>query len=747
VVPTFFAGTLFVSAALLFLVQPMFARMVLPWLGGSPSVWNTCNFFFQAVLLAGYGYAHWASKRLGIRGQAALQVGLLLAAFVVLPVGVAGADLSPESHPVLTLLSVLVVSLGLPFFALAASAPLLQRWYASTSHAHAHDPYFLYAASNLGSMLALLSYPILLEPNLRLAEQSSLWAIGYGVLAVLTLGCALLAWRTSRPLSGEPKATAVVTAVAFGSPLNGMGARLRLIALAFVPSSLLLSVTTYLTTDIAAIPLLWVLPLALYLLTFILTFARRPPIPHRAANRVLPLVMIVLTLVMLSEATEPVALLMALHLLGLFVVGLVCHGELAARRPEAEELTEFYLWIALGGVLGGLFNAVLAPLIFPALIEYPLALVTACLLRQPNPPPKGEAPPATWQFTLGKRQFAIARADLAFPLVIGLLTAGLILVYGREPGPVSVGLSFGVPVLLCYFAQDHPLRFGLSLGAVFLAGVLYQGVYGGVLHRERDFFGIHRVTIDPVTGDHLLVHGNTVHGQQSQTRERRREALTYYHRTGPIGQVFTTFSGNDARKRVAVVGLGAGSLLAYGESGQIWTYFEIDPTVVRIAQDRRFFTFWSDCPAQKEVKLGDARLQLQRDTGQYDLLVIDAFTSDAIPLHLLTREALQIYLARLADKGLLAFHISNRYLDLHPVLANLAHDAKLACWAQDEEVDPEVSRRYPGKTGSEWVILAREPTSVQTLVASGKWRRLPEQPGQPVWTDDFSNLWSVFRWR
>jgi hypothetical protein len=728
--PTFFASTLFVSAALLFLVQPMFARMVLPRFGGSPSVWNTCNFFFQAVLLAGYGYAHWMARRFDIRGQATLQLALLLVAFVVLPVSVADWNSSADANPVFPLLGVLFVSMGLPFFAVAASAPLLQRWFSGTNHPAARDPYFLYAASNLGSMLALLSYPILLEPNLRLADQSWLWTVSYGLLVALTLGCALLAWRRSSPLKvGSEDRPALQTAA---KPMTTR-LRLRLIALAFIPSSLLLSVTTYLTADIAAIPLLWVIPLAIYLLTFILTFARRPPIPPQTVNRVFPLVMIVLAVIMLSEATEPMWLLLVLHLLGLFVVGLFCHGEIAARRPAVEQLTEFYLWVALGGVLGGLFNAVLAPLIFPGLVEYPLALVAACLLRQGSPLAKKKTPQVQWHLALGRWRWVVARADLLFPLAVGLLTAGLILVLpilGVEPGPASVGLAFGVPVILCYIAHEWTLRFGLSLGAVFLAGLLYPGVSGRVLYRARDFFGVHRVTLDPRTGEHKLFHGNTLHGKQDP--KKPREPLTYYHRSGPVGQLFKAYSEADAKKRVGVVGLGAGSLLAYSEPGQEWTYFEIDPTVERIAKDPRFFTFWSNCRAKKDVILGDARLQLQSDTRQYDLLIIDAFSSDAIPLHLLTREALEIYLERLADKGVMAFHISNRYLDLHPVLANLAYDKQLVCWAQD---DPT----------SHWVVMARQQTTLDKLVNNGLWRRLQHQPELPVWTDDYCNLLGVFR--
>jgi spermidine synthase len=778
----FYALTLFVSAGLLFLIEPMFAKMVLPLLGGTPAVWNTCMVFFQAALLAGYAYSHAATARLGVRRQAAFHFVLLLLPLAVLPIAVP-KDWTPwrEANPLPWLLLLLTVAVGLPFFVVATAGPLLQKWFAGTGHPAARDPYFLYSASNLGSMLALLAYPVLLEPNLRLKEQSQLWSAGYLLLIVLTAGCSILLWRSRQAAGSGHKEKEFRSQKSEGrgqkSQIRGRKAEggepavtslpivhyslattLRWVILAFVPSSLMLSVTTYLTTDIAAIPLLWIIPLAIYLLSFILVFARRPPVPQFLMVRLMPLLILLLTLVMLSVATEPVWLLIPIHLLTFFVVAMVCHGELARLRPPAGYLTQFYLWLAVGGVLGGLFNALVAPLVFNAIIEYPLVLVLACHLRpRLIPEEEGERKPGK-----GKNQVTVPSSsaassfsrfpwsrDLAFAVGLGLMTAGLVLgvqAFGWEHGPKSVGLMFGLPAALCYTFLDRPVRFGLGIGALFLAGALYQGVYGGTIDRERSFFGVHRITLDTTGTQHLLVHGNTVHGRQIMLPEPVDEPLTYYHRSGPIGQVFTALSGPAAKAEVAIVGLGAGSLAAYGETGQHFTYYEIDPTVKRIAEDPRYFTFLRDCKANVTVVLGDARLTL-RDAldRQYGLIVMDAFSSDAIPLHLLTREALAMYASKLADDGVLAFHVSNRYLVLQPILADLAHDAHLLCWGQNDVELTEDEKRL-GKSPSQWVLMAHKRADLGKLARDARWVQLAARPGVPVWTDDFSNLFSVFKW-
>lgn len=741
--PWFFAATLLVSSALLFLIQPLFAKMVLPLLGGTPAVWNTCMVFFQAALLAGYGYSHALPAWMGVRKHSWLHLIVLGLPALSLPLALRpGWEPPAGSNPVFWLLGLLAVSVGLPFFVVSTSGPLLQKWFARTGHSSAHDPYFLYAASNLGSVIALLAYPLLLEPNWSLRTQARLWTFGYLVLAGLIVACADIYWRREKPIpSGDP----VAEPSSMRKPLSA-ALRLRWVVLAFVPSSLLLSVTTYLTTDIAAIPLLWIVPLTLYLLSFVIVFARRPVLPHALVVRSLPLAILVLVLVMLSEATEPVWLLLTVHLLAFFVTSLMCHGELARLRPSVDHLTEYYLWLSVGGVLGGIFNALVAPVLFSSVTEYPLVLVLACLLRPGHP----QGTPSAKLTNIHEGKTIGSRADWLWSIALAGLTAALVLLVqacGVSPGQASVGLMFGLPAIVCYTFLARPVRFGLGIGGLLLASTLYPGVHGNTLLRERSFFGIHRVTLDPTGRQHQLIHGNTVHGRQSTDPGRRGEPLAYYHRTGPIGQVFSSLAREPQPPRVGVVGLGAGSLAAYSRPQQTFTYYEIDPTVIRIAKDRRFFTFLADAPTPIAIVVGDARLTLQQaPDASYDLLVLDAFSSDAIPLHLLTREALLLYTAKLDPNGILAFHVSNRYLDLVPVLAGLAEDAHLRCWGQDD-LELTDAEKAEGKSPSQWILMAPAASDRIRRLEHSRWQELRPPRDQAVWTDDFSNLWSVFRWK
>jgi spermidine synthase len=493
-----------------------------------------------------------------------------------------------------------------------------------------------------------------------------------------------------------------------------------------------LGVTTYLTTDIAAVPLLWVAPLALYLATFVLAFARGAWLWRRPAAAALPVFTLCLALALLTGATEPVWLLVPLHLITFFTAALVCHGELARARPPAERLTEYYLWVAVGGVLGGLFNALLAPLLFRTLglVEYPLAVLLACALV-PAARPAG------------------CRGSLK-PLLLGLFTAGLALA-GRtvfpEPGKLAMAVLFGVPLLLCAPLMDRPRRFALGLGAIFLAASLHPGLHGPTLFYERNFFGVVRVTAEPGTGWHRMVHGNTVHGRQAwEDGEPQPTPLGYYHPKGPAGAVFKVLNARPGSASVAVCGLGAGALAAYARPGQHWTFYEIDPTVARVAQDPGLFTYLSDCRAEYRVVLGDARLRLRDADRAYDLIVIDCFSSDAIPVHLLTREALSVYLSRLAPGGLLAFHVSNRYLDLKPVLAALAADAGLAECREREDLVVDEDDLRAGRSATVWVALARRTEDLGALARTVSWGRVRPPPGFPVWTDDYSNVLGVFRW-
>lgn len=764
--PLLFAATLFLSAFLLFLIQPLVGRMLLPLLGGSPAVWNACMVFFQAALLAGYAYAHVVTARLGRRAQIILQAFMLCVPAFLLPIAISdeAARAAAETRfPIFLVLRILAVAVGLPFLVIATTGPLLQRWFANTGHPSGRDPYFLYAASNFGSMLALVAYPALFEPLLRLADQSAVWTIGYGVYVVLVIACGLALWNAPRTATVLPPGAKPVIA---STPLT-WPRRARWVLLAFVPSSLLLGTTTYLSTDIAPIPLLWVIPLAIYLLTFMLVFAKKPPVPHAWMNRLLPIAVLMLTLVLLTGATElrglPVGVLLGLHLLAFFLAAMVAHGELARDRPSAEYLTEFYIWLSVGGVLGGMFNTLLAPALFHngGLVEYPFALVLACLLRSPRtevsqvaarrgrqPMPK-ESPdnePASSRTRLG--------LDIGIALAIALVTWGLAhlaTTLKLDAGPIRTAVMFGLPCVLVYVLVDRPVRFALGIGALLLVGAFDPDQT--IQHRERNFFGVLRVTEanTPEAGRfRVLYHGNTIHGQQSLEHvdsEGRHEPLTYYFRTGPIGHVFENWlKARPPGQQVGAVGLGTGSLAYYARPDDDWTFYEIDPAIQRVAEDPRYFSFLSECRARnRRVILGDARLRLREAPDHaYDLLVLDAFSSDAIPMHLITKEALQLYLDKLANGGMIAIHVSNRYLRLQPILAKLAESVNpplvIRHW---DDPDNDSAR---GKSASQWVILARSEADLGRLAHGARWEKLRPEPDTPLWTDDFSNLLSAIDW-
>jgi hypothetical protein len=723
------SATMFLGAFLVFLVQPMIARQVLPLLGGSPAVWVTCMVFFQAALLCGYSYAHAATTRLDLRRQTILQAGLVLLPLLVLPIGIppdATRSLPSEGNPTWWLLGLLVSAVGLPFFALSTTAPVLQKWFAYSGHRAASDPYFLYGASNLGSLLALVAYPAFVEPNFRLGQQSMGWSLGFGCFVALMFVCILLVWKRRADAPEIPPRT---TPARQGDPLRA-SQFLRWIVLAFVPSSMMLGVTMYMTTDIAAIPLLWVIPLAIYLLTFALTFARRPVVPHSWVVGAFPMAAVVLTLAMgLSSVTQPFFL--PLHLLGFFLAAMVCHGELVRHRPPTADLTAFYLALSLGGVLGGLFNALIAPMVFDRVAEYPLALVLACLCL-----PRSRA---------GTSDRGSRLRERALLVLFGATLVGAVMFLQVRSGSaresVGVKLALGFAALVGYSFKERPTRFALGIGAILVAAGVCTGDYRHLLYQHRNYFGVLRVSLDPTGSFHVLIHGQTVHGRQSLDPGRRREPLTYYHRTGPIGQVFDVLNRRGSRASVGLLGLGAGTLACYAEPGQRWTFYEIDPAVAAVARDHRFFTFLEESRAAlTEVILGDGRLKLAPAPEHgHDLIVLDAFSSDAIPTHLLTREAVRLYLSKLKGDGLLAFHISNSYIDLAPVLGSLARDAGLTCLVR-RDLDIAAEEARAGKSSSAWGVMSAHDADLGALLQDTRWERPPIRPGESVWTDDFSNL-------
>jgi len=690
--PWVFAAAIFMGAAQLFLLELMLAKMLLPRFGGAPAVWATCVVFFQAALLAGYAYAHVLTNRLPVQRQVALHLALLVVCLAFLPIGIPD-QLVPTTadRPAIVLLGILVLTAGLPFIAISSTTPLLQRWFAGSGYLHSHDPYYHYAASNVGSLLALFAYPVVMEPVFSLPVQSAIWGAGFCLWLLLLTVCARKTWRRqgagltvggskTRPVSPRDKV----------SPRN----KARWMILAFVPSSLMLGCTSHLSADVATVPLMWIVPLAVYLLSFILAFARATPAwVHRAVVLALP---VALGVELATERTVCLGTAAATHLTTLFVAAMVCHGELARRRPPARWLSEYYLWLAAGGALGSCFSALIAPLVFDWVVEYPLALTLAAFLLPPLFP--------------GTRHPVLGMANRAGPIALGCTVAAVVFSNRHQ------------------FIQDARL-----------------------VNEERTFFGVYRIVRDSKDVTCALLHGQTWHGMQIQSDDprQRRVPLLYYFPTGPIGQVFFAFHGPHAKARTAVIGLGIGDLAGYAESGQEFTFYEIDPGVTQIARDSRYFTFLADAEARGakvRVVVGDARLALKRDQDhRYGMIILDAFSDDAIPAHLLTREAFELYQERLEQDGLLALHITNVHVNLEPIVAELAWDQKLVALIQaEEDILPEERQR--GKRPSTWVLLARQREHLGLLSESTRWRPLQRRSSPILWRDDYTNLLPILRW-
>lgn len=726
--------TIFLGSALLFLVEPMVAKMILPVFGGSASVWNASVVFFQLMLLAGYWYAHASVKWLGPKVQPWVHMALLVIALIVLPIGLRpGYAPDPQGLPPLQVVGLLLVMAGLPFFVISAQAPLLQRWFAHTLDPRAHDPYFLYSASNLGSMLALLAYPSLVETTLDLKQQSQMWTLGYVLLAALTLGSAAMMLK-GHPSSKLPDEQEAPIEIAEG-PSNRE--RLRWLLLAAVPSSLMLGITGYLTTNIAPFPLLWVVPLALYLLTFIIAFNHRVKLKGTLLGRIASILALPTALVLILDLWAPMVPLATLHLTVFFMLALACHSNLSEMRPSAGHLTEFYLWIAAGGVLGGIFNAFFAPQVFNGLLEYPIALTTAIFLLQN---------PLREKTHLSRREWVAA---------VWVVAAILIVCFAGEPVLARVRQSWGdtmqsavamamicALIIACFFAIDRRVLYGTALGAVMIFGVMLKPETSTIIYQGRDFYGEKRVFSMNNGLVHDLRHGSTLHGSQNLAPEWRRKPITYYGANGPIGQLLTYFHGPRAKRAMAVVGLGTGTVAAYGEPGQTITYYEIDPQVIQIATNPKLFTYIADSAAKVNIVQGDARIELAKAPPQsYGIIILDAFSSDAVPLHLLTKEAVQLYLSKLEPGGVIAFHTSNRYLAIPPVVSRIASSMGLPTMYREGEL--RRNEEEQGYVESHWVLLARDKEDFGPLGHSILWTDTSRVKPGPIWTDRFSNVVSA----
>ncbi|MBL9123130.1 MAG: fused MFS/spermidine synthase, partial [Planctomycetaceae bacterium] len=683
------------------------------------------------ALLAGYAYAHAATRWLPIAGQIVTQLAVVGIAFVALPIAIPSDSLPPvDSNPAPWLLGTLLLRVGAPFFALAATAPLLQRWFGMTSHRSAADPYFLYALSNLGSLAALLGYPFVIEPNWGLAEQSRFWAIGFAAFGACTLLAALTVWRRPVPVRGGEKAAAELPAQPAPSLPDSVRWRERFywLGLAAIPTSWMLAVTTRLTTDLSPVPLLWILPLSIYLLTYIVAFSPWGAQWHPLVQSLFPISIIALAVSLLFPGHW--------YLLGIdlavFAIGaLACHMELARRRPPVERLTEFYLWLSLGGAVGGTLNALVAPLLFTTVLEYPITVGLACLLL----PALGRAAdPITRLAWLG-----------GTTVVLGLMLRGFPLTAPRHEIYLALVV---IAALAAIFWSGRTRWFAPLILALLAFDQTVLHMPGELLARHRSFFGIHYVTRDlPERPERFLrlFHGTTLHGLQHILPERGCEPIGYYTRQGPLGDIFAAVPPRPgAVQQVAVVGLGTGGAACYAGPERFITFYEIDPAVLALANE--YFSHLSVCGRENsEVVLGDGRLQLaSAPDHKYQIIWLDAFSSDAIPVHLLTREALELYLQKLDPRGVLVFHISNKYLDLAGVLADLAGSLGLEARVRTDS-DLTKADLAAGKAPSRYLVLARNAADVGNLARSPQWKLLVPRPAERLWTDDYSNVLGVLK--
>jgi hypothetical protein len=728
-----FATTLFISAALMFVLQPMFGKILLPLLGGSPAVWNTCMVFYQSILFLGYLYAHYLSTRLTSHKQILTHIVVILISFVALPVGLPD-EVSPptESNPTFWLLGTLFVSIGLPYFVVSTTAPLIQKWFANVGHQTSSDPYFLYAASNSGSLLALLSYPFLIEPNIGLSSQKSDWSIGFVLLCLLIAGCAFSLWKAQQ--------TQVVAEAESEDGEISPATKLHWLALAFVPSSLLLGLTTFISTDIASVPLLWIIPLTLYLLTFVIVFSKWHDKAHGWMVKAQPIVLLpFLAYSFINPAVLPYWVDLGLHLTAFFLAAMVCHGELARLRPHTRHLTTYYLIMSFAGMLGGMFNTFVAPFIFNAVYEYPIMVVAALLLR----------PGLMESIANGKKEWLM---QLILPGI--LLLAGLAVYLSTSNLPEyldTVGVGLILLAGLTYAFRMKPLTLALLTGILILFTFGLHGLLSNTLYQERTFFGVLSVRESVLTDEEgrpetyrEFYHGTTKHGAQRLAAKDSRTPLTYFSRPGPIGQLFTEFDKVNDHWDIGIIGLGAGTLACYTKPGQSWTFYELDPLVIDIAKNPDYFTYISQCNPKIRTVPGDARLSLIKEPEhKFDLYIVDAFSSDSIPTHLLTEEAIKLYFDKIKPDGMLALHITNRHLALKKVLA--VHEKQLQLSGLIQEFKP--TGDIPLVVATDWVVLAKKPETLDLLRQSplGSWQKLPLEFNIKPWTDDFTNIVTIWK--
>ncbi|MCA1400303.1 fused MFS/spermidine synthase [Bradyrhizobium sp. BRP56] len=730
-----YTAAIFVSALLLFSVQPLFTKMVLPRLGGSPAVWSVAMVFFQSLLLGGYAYAHLLMKLNGRIAPVVVHLVLLVVALLTLPLAIrSGWGEPPTSGYAIWLLGLFAVSIGLPFFALAANNPLLQAWFVRTGHPNGPDPYFLYASSNIGSFLALLSYPVLLEPMFTLRTQNLIWTGGYGLLIVLIAGCGLLLLRSPANAALDMQVDDA------NAPAPSWPLRARWIFLAAVPSGLLIAVTAHISTDVAAAPLLWVLPLSLYLLTWVLVFQSRPLLPHKWMLLAQPLAIAGVVILLAVGGEQNLLLTLGGHQLCFFIIAMACHGELARTRPAAKYLTGFYVALSFGGMVGGLFAGLIAPFTFSWVAEYPILLALAALCR---PPGGAERLPrwSAWYWPF--------LAVLAVALIAPSYSAGDIFNWFDVHRVWVIGAVGVLSALLALALNANRWKIFATVVVALVVLRAYPSDDGRV-ETVRSFFGVHKIVVTPNGQYHVLMHGTTIHGAEKFKNDDGTpvagmpEPISYYHKDGGIGRAISAIrERKGAPLKVAVIGLGSGTLTCASAPGEDWRFFEIDQSMVDTARDPKYFTYIQNCEPNLKPVIGDARLTFAKEPdGAYDLIIVDAYSSDAIPIHLATEEAMAIYKEKLAPQGAVVMHVSNRHLELASVVVGIADANDMKSWVYSE--DSGRDNEYIFSTSV--VVSAREEEDVGKLASSDVWTETEADEKQRVWTDDYSNvLGAVYR--
>lgn len=730
IVVILYSITLFFSAFLLFALQPMVGKVLLPFFGGTPGVWNVCLVFFQSMLLGGYIYANRLSRIRKFSFQVLCHLALLIFALFFLRKSIfeSVATFQPSiESPIFSLLLLLVVSLAVPFLLLSATSSLLQSWFSESGHARAKDPYFLFVSSNLGSLLALIAYPFFLEPNIRLSNQFQLWKAGYFSLFILIFVCAL--FRLKNREIAKAKVNSEREKIIPRKKAHWF-------ILSFIPSSLLIGVTTFLSADVAAFPLLWLIPLVLYLGSFIVAFSQVGIQFSKKQNfllgRATAFLACVVIIGIILESSQPAKIFLPANLILFFIVAILCHIRLVQIRPASENLTEFYFWISLGGAAGGIFNTMIAPKLFSVVAEYPILILLGTIFRSGSVLPDSEKP-----------NF---RRDFGYALLVSMLFIFLskcISHFEIAPTKLVILIVLGIPMILAYRTVKFPQRYALAVGLLYISSLFFFSSRGHhLLYRVRTFYSTLKVETDANNKFTMLFHGSTLHGRQLLDSERHKLPIGYYSKGSPVSEVFQfARKENGNFSKVGIIGLGTGTLAAYGLKGEQWSFYEIDPMVIHLARDSNYFSYLKDSEIFSNAQFleGDARIRLKEsENSKFDLLIFDAFSSDSIPTHLLTAEALSLYQEKLKSGGIMLFHVSSWYFNLAPVLGSVAKNLGMQAFLKAQYLTEEDEEK-DGRVSSKWIVVTKDEVLSKKMGTKLGWKALDAKAGF-LWTDDYSNI-------